>query len=108
MAGSVIVRGNVVVSEGARVEGSLKAHGTLHVKGAAVIVGSITARGRIVIEDGARLSGPVISEHSVIIGASVVGVASKRTTVTAPRVELRSGATVYGAVMAADGGASVQ
>ena len=108
MAGSVIVRGNVIVSEGARVEGSLKAHGTMHVKGAAVIVGSVTARGRIVVEDGARLSGPVISEHSVIIGASVVGVASKRTTVTAPRVELRSGATVYGAVMAADGGASTQ
>ena len=98
----------VVVGEGARVEGSIKAHGTMHVKSRAVVIGAVTARGRIVIEDGARLSGPVISETSIIIGASVVGVASKRTTVTAPRVELRKGATVYGAVMSADGGASVQ
>ncbi len=108
VAGSIIVLGNVVVGEGARVEGSIKAHGTMHVKSRAVVIGAVTARGRIVIEDGARLSGPVISETSIIIGASVVGVASKRTTVTAPRVELRKGATVYGAVMSADGGASVQ
>ncbi len=104
LAGSVIVRGNLVVSEGARIEGSIKAHGTIHVKTGAVIMGAVTARGRIVIEDGARLSGPVISEIKITIGSSVVGIASKRTTVTAPRVELRSGATVYGAVMAADGG----
>ena len=52
----------------------------------------------------------VLNENpeSIIIGASVVGVGSQRTTVTAPRVELRSGATVYGAVMAADGGAAVR
>jgi cytoskeletal protein CcmA (bactofilin family) len=108
LAGSIIVIGNVVVSEGARVEGSIKAHGTMHVKTGAVVVGALSARGRIVVEDGARLSGPVISETSIIIGAAVVGIASKRTTVTAPRVELRTGATVYGAVMAADGGASVK
>lgn len=108
LAGSVIVRGNVVVSEGARIEGSIKAHGTIHVKPAAVIMGAVTARGRIVIEDGARLSGPVISETKVTMGSSVVGIASHRTTVTAPRVELRSGATVYGAVMAADGGLTVK
>ncbi len=108
VAGSIIVLGNVVVGEGARVEGSLKAHGTMHVKSRAVIMGAVAARGRIVVEDGARLSGPVISESSIVIGASVVGVGSQRTTVTAPRVELRSGATVYGAVMAADGGAAVR
>ena len=108
VAGSIIVIGNVVVSEGARVEGSIKAHGTMHVRTSAVVMGSLSARGRIVIEDGARLSGPVISETSITIGAAVVGLASKRTTVTAPRVELRTGATVYGAVMAADGGASVK
>lgn len=107
LAGSLIVLGHVVVSEGARVEGSIKAHGTMHIKSRAVVVGSVAARERIVIEDGARLSGPIISEHSIVVGASVIGVASKRTTVTAPRVELRSGATVYGAVMAADGGLSI-
>lgn len=107
LAGSIIVTGNLVVSENARVEGSIKAHGTMHIKSRAVVMGSVVARERIVIEDGARMSGPVISEHSIIIGASVVGIANKRTTVTAPRVELRSGATIYGAVMSADGGASV-
>lgn len=108
LAGSVIVRGNVIVSEGARIEGSIKAHGSMHVKTGAVVTGAVTARGRIVIEDGARLSGPVISETKITIGSSVVGIASKRTTVTAPRVELRTGATVYGAVMSADGGYTVR
>ena len=108
LAGSIIVIGNVVVSEGARVEGSIKAHGTMHVRTGAVVMGSLSARGRIVIEDGARLSGPVISETNVVVGAAVIGIASRRTTVTAPRVELRTGATVYGAVMAADGGASLK
>ena len=90
LAGSIIVTGNLVVSEDARVEGSIKAHGTMHIKSRAVVMGSVSARERIVIEDGARLSGPMISEQSIIVGASVVGIASKRTTVTAPRVELRS------------------
>ena len=48
-----------------------------------------------------------MSKTLFIVGAAVIGIASKRTTVTAPRVELRTGATVYGAVMSADGGASV-
>ncbi len=108
VAGSLIVLGKVIVSEGARVEGSIKAHGTMHIKSRAVVIGSLSARGRIVIEDGARLSGPVISESSIIVGASVIGVANKRTTVTAPRVQLRSGATVYGAVMSADGGETLK
>jgi len=108
VAGSIIVRGKVVVGEGARVEGSIKAHDTMHIKSRAVVIGALSARGRIVIEDGARLSGPVISESSIIVGASVIGVANKRTTVTAPRVQLRSGATVYGAVMSADGGETLK
>ena len=108
LGGSIIVIGNIIVNEGARIDGSIKAHGTIHVKTGAIIFGSLSARGRIVIEDGARLSGPIISETSIIVGAAVVGIASKRTTVTAPRVELRSGATVFGAVMAADGGESVK
>ncbi len=108
LSGSLIVLGNVVVGEGARVQGSIKAHGTMHLKPGAVVMGSITARGRLVVEDGARLSGPVISETTVVIGAAVVGIASTRTTVAAPRVTLRPGATIYGAVMAADGGMSVK
>ncbi|MCC6242697.1 MAG: polymer-forming cytoskeletal protein [Gemmatimonadaceae bacterium] len=108
VSGSIIVLGSVIIGEGARVEGSIKSHGTMHIKSRAVVIGSVSARGRIVIEDGARLSGPVISERSIAIGASVVGVASKRTTVTAPRVQLRAGATVYGAVMSADGGATIK
>ena len=108
LGGSLIVIGNVVIGAGARVQGSIKAHGTMHVKPGAVVMGSITARGRLVIEDGARLSGPVISESVVVVGAAVVGMANTRTTVAAPRVTLRPGATVYGAVMAADGGASVK
>ena len=101
------MRGTVGVIAGARVEGSIQAQGTMHIKSRAVVMGSLAARERIVIEDGARLSGPVISETSIVVGAAVVGIASKRTTVTAPRVELRAGATIYGAVMSADGGASV-
>jgi hypothetical protein len=106
LVGSVIALGNVIVSEGARVEGSIKARGTLQVRARAVVVGALAARGRITIGNGAQVSGPVIAETSVAVGAATVGSAGTRTTVTAPQVELRNGATVYGAVMSADGGES--
>jgi cytoskeletal protein CcmA (bactofilin family) len=106
LVGSVIVLGNVIVSEGARVEGSIKARGTLQVRARAVVVGALASRREITIGNGARVSGPVIAETSVAVGAATVGSAGSRTTVTAPQVELRSGATVYGAVMSADGGVS--
>jgi hypothetical protein len=61
----------------------------------------------VVIDAGSRISGPVISETEIIMGNSIVGVPSARTTITAPRVVMAPGATVYGAVMAADGGYTV-
>ncbi|MES2522133.1 MAG: polymer-forming cytoskeletal protein [Gemmatimonadota bacterium] len=106
LSGSVIVIGNVRIGEGARVDGDIKAHGTLTVSPRAVVTGALSARARIAIENGAHVSGPVISETEIAIGAAVAGTPGQRTTVTAPRVELRNGATVYGAVMSADGGMS--
>ncbi|HYW31437.1 MAG TPA: hypothetical protein VE869_08030 [Gemmatimonas sp.] len=104
LSGSVIVLGNVRIGDGARVDGAIKAHGTLTVSPRAVVTGALSARSRIAIENGARVSGPVISETEIAVGAAVVGTPGQRTTVTAPLVELRNGATVYGAVMSADGG----
>lgn len=105
--GSLIVLGNLIVAEGALVEGAVKARGTLQVRRGALLKGAIAARGVITIDDGARLLGPVISESEIVLGASIVGNAGRRTTITAPRVVLRHGATVYGAVMTARGGVSM-
>jgi predicted acyltransferase (DUF342 family) len=104
MVGSLVATGSVVVGDGARVQGSIKAHGDVRVARGAVVIGSLSARGRVIVDTGARLSGPLISEVEAVIGAAIVGISGKRTTVTAPRVRLARGATVYGAVMAADGG----
>jgi|APMI01.1.fsa_nt_gi predicted acyltransferase (DUF342 family) len=104
LVGSVVSVGSIVVNEGARVTGSLKAHGEVIVRGGAVVLGSITARGRITLEAGARVSGPVISELAIVVEAAIVGNSATRTTVTAPQIRLLPGATIFGAVMAAEEG----
>lgn len=104
LLGTAITTGSIIVNSGARVAGSLKAHGEIIIRGGAIVQGSITAWDRIVIEAGARVSGPVISEKMVEVQAAIVGAANRRTTVTAPVIHLRPGATIYGAVMAGDEG----
>ena len=37
-------------------------------------------------------------------GQAVVGMASRRTTVTAPKIRLHAGATIYGAIIASEQG----
>ncbi len=107
LVGSLIATGSIVVNDGARVTGSIKAHEEVIVRTGAVIIGSISARGRITIERGARVSGPVISETATVVEAAVIGGTGKRTTVTAPIIRLMPGATVYGAIMAGDDGLTI-
>lgn len=107
LIGSVVATGAIVINDGARVTGSLKAHDEIIVRSGAVVVGSLAARKRITIERGARVSGPVISESAIVIEAAVVGGSNKPTTVTAPVIRLKPGATIYGAVMASESGLTV-
>jgi len=107
LVGSVIATGSIIVREGARVTGSMKAHREIRIQAGTVVVGSCAARGRIAIESGSRVSGPIISEEAIVIESAIVGAAGKMTTVTAPIVRLMPGATVYGAIMAADNGLTV-
>ncbi len=104
LTGSVIATGSIVVREGARVTGSMKAHRAIRIESGAVIRGSCTARGRIDVGAGSRVSGPVISETDVYVRSAIVGAPGKLTTVTAPIIRLMPGATVYGAIMAAESG----
>jgi len=107
LTGSVIATGSIFVREGACVNGSMKAHREIRIEKGVVVSGSCTARGRIDIGAGSRVSGPVISETDIYVHSALVGAAGKLTTVTAPVVRLMPGATVYGAIMAADSGLTV-
>ncbi|MEI6739161.1 MAG: hypothetical protein WCK74_02505 [Gemmatimonadaceae bacterium] len=107
LRGSVIVLGKVIVQPNARVEGSIKARGLLHVQANAVVMGSLVSQQQIIVEDGARVNGPLIAERSMAIGAAAIGMASRRTTISAPRIRLHSGATIYGAVVASQAGLTV-
>ncbi len=107
LVGSVIATGSIIVREGARVTGSMKAHREIRIQAGTVVVGSCAARGRIAIESGSRVSGPIISESEILIESAIVGAAGKMTTVTAPIVRLMPGATVYGAIMAAENGLTI-
>ena len=71
--------------------------------------GAIDSRSQqqIIVEDGARVNGPLIAERSMAIGAAAIGMASRRTTISAPRIRLHSGATIYGAVVASQAGLTV-
>jgi predicted acyltransferase (DUF342 family) len=107
LVGSVIATGAIVVDDGARVTGSIKAHHDVRICSGAVVVGAISARGRITIERGAKVSGPIVSESAIVIEAAVVRSKDARTTVAAPIVRLLPGATIYGAVMAGDDGQTI-
>lgn len=104
---SIIATGNIIVEEGARINGSVKAHEDVVVRGGGVIHGAATARGRVLVESGARVTGPIISEGAVLIQSAVVGRPGTKITVTAPVVRLKPGATVYGTIMASENGRTI-
>lgn len=105
VTGSLVVAGSVTIGLGTIVEGSIKAHRDVELADEARVLGSVVARRRVLTGAAAWILGPVIAEEQVRLGrGSVVGGPNHPATVSAPKVELAQGATVYGQISAPNGG----
>lgn len=98
--GDIVASGDVVIEKGARVTGSIKAAGTLHVMARAQIQGDCVAE-HIVIEEQAWVLGSVVAEQSARLQQDAqVGAEQHPSTVVATDIWLREGVSVFGGLAA--------
>jgi len=70
-----------------------------------LIDGSLISSHDLYIGQNCRLMGPVIAEGLLVIGSgTVIGSPENPTTVTAPRIIIESGCTIYGTLWATESG----
>jgi predicted acyltransferase (DUF342 family) len=98
----LVVRGEVRMSPGSRVRGSIKAYGRLHLGGDAEVDGSLICRRSIQIDGPATIRGNVFAEGDIVIGpGTTIGQEGGFKSVYAlGRVELAPDVRVFGWVVA--------
>jgi predicted acyltransferase (DUF342 family) len=101
--GSLVVTGFLIVSKDTTVVGDVKAREGVSISKRGRVEGAITCEKRIYIFKDATAFGPVVSESDILIGArAVIGLQDALTTVTARNIIVEEGATVHGEVWAHD------
>ena len=101
----LVVAGSLQIGIGARIEGSVKAHGEILVASGAVVVGSVVSRKDITVGQECWVRGPLISEeHLRIARGTMIGSLESPTTIVGRTVALALGTTVHGQVIAEEGG----
>jgi cytoskeletal protein CcmA (bactofilin family) len=101
---SLVVSGRLRIGLGAIVEGSVKAHGDIELADEAQVRGAVVTKTRLMTGAGAWIGGPAIAEERIRLGKdTLVGGPDLPATVSAPEIELASGATVYGQISAPGG-----
>ncbi|HEX5389015.1 MAG TPA: polymer-forming cytoskeletal protein, partial [Burkholderiaceae bacterium] len=99
--GSLLVMGVLRVGEGARVEGSVKAHRGLHIGAGASVTGSAVCEAGIHLLPDAVVGGPLVSETHVLLHTRArVGAPDAPTTVSATDILIDRGVTTHGTVWA--------
>jgi cytoskeletal protein CcmA (bactofilin family) len=101
---SLVVSGRLRIGLGTIVEGSVKAHGDVELADEAQVRGAVVTRTRLMTGTSAWIGGPAIAEERIRLGKdTLVGGPGLPATVSAPEVELATGATVYGQISAPKG-----
>ncbi|MDQ0140857.1 polymer-forming cytoskeletal protein [Cupriavidus necator] len=99
--GDLVVHGDLRIGAGAHIAGSVKASGNIRLGAGAGVDGALIAGAAISVERGCAVGGPVAAEGEVQLApGSVIGAPDRPTTVVAPVLSVRVGATVYGAASA--------
>jgi len=103
--GDLVVHGNLWIGTGAHIAGSVKASGSIRLEAGAGIDGALIAGADISVERGCAIGGPVAAEREIRLAPScVIGSPQRHTTVVAPVLRARVGATVHGAASALEHG----
>ena len=103
--GSLVVRGRLRIGAGAAVRGSVKSEKELVVEAGVSVEGSLISASIMQIGPECSIQGPVIAERSVLIRKGTrCGSLQNPTTVSAPNVEIETGAVVFGTLWAREQG----
>ena len=104
VAATLVVAGRLTIGLGTIVEGSVKAHGDIVLEDEVQVSSAVVTRTRLVVGRGAWIGGPAIAETSIRLRrGALVGGPELAATLSAPVVELESGAAVYGQISAPNG-----
>ena len=99
--GSLIVTGFLIVGKNTTIVGDIKAREGISISRYGRVEGAVTCEKRIYLFKDASAWGPVVSETDVLFGArAVVGTLDALTTVTARNIIVEEGVTVHGEVWA--------
>lgn len=99
--GDIVAHGDVLIHDGAVIQGSIKAHGALRLGCNVTVSGSLVCGKRMIIAAGCTLGGPLIAEQRIDIAAgTVVGSPAALTTITAPVIRIAYGVVAHGTVWA--------
>ncbi|MBP1607065.1 MAG: hypothetical protein H6Q08_2439 [Acidobacteria bacterium] len=97
----LVTTGDLRVSKGAQVKGSLKSHRDVYLGRGVEVHGSVVARRNLYIGEGCRIHGPVLAEEAIFVGVDCrIGSAEIPTTVSARRIHVSDGVVVHGTVWA--------
>jgi len=97
----LVVDGDLHIGHGAQVHGDLKVHGRLSTDEGVHLHGSLVVTGDAHLGAHSRLKGPVVCEGILQAGLGVrFGTPDHTTTLTARRIQLAQGVSVYGSVWA--------
>jgi hypothetical protein len=101
VVGALVVAGKLTLGKGARIAGSVKAHGDVVAADDLIVDGAIVSRGAIHLGRGAIVAGPIIAELGVLLGPDcTIGHPETPSSVVAPHIVLDAGVRVFGAITA--------
>jgi len=102
---NLVVRGKLRVGSGARVFGSVKSENDLILNPGAHVQGSLITEKNLVIGPNCRVHGPVIAEREASIGPGTqCGEPQRPTSISALKIKIVDGVTVFGSVWAREHG----
>jgi cytoskeletal protein CcmA (bactofilin family) len=101
VSGDLIVKGNLVLEDGAEVNGSIKCHGNLVLRSGARVRGNLVARGTIDCEGKNWIGGSILGQKSVSLGPDTyVGSENQRITISANTLKISGRFRAHGTIKA--------
>jgi cytoskeletal protein CcmA (bactofilin family) len=98
---NVVATGKIRIRPGVHIVGNIKSHGDMVLERGVEVDGSVVSARDIEFDAGCRIYGPVLAERSISIGeGTVIGTATRPTTVTAEKIIVEPGVVAHGTVWA--------
>ena len=105
----MICRGGLTIGKNARILGSVKSTGNIHVQSGAQIQGSLVADGNIIFEENSFVGGVVFSQGSVFLGRNcqIGRPHGIKSLIAKENITLCEGSRIYGYASCERGGRTV-